>query len=149
VPDQSYSALYLAFDFSNRMGNSQEAEFLKNLQKTAQTDSALLKTFIAPDQQSLLSSEYYSRYFYSEIKKIFGNYSTILPLATVKINDGKILYFKFGSTGESHLHVASIIMKKSGDKYYLGLRSTDDDINNILWNIYIREAIYDYFNQKS
>lgn len=148
TPSDDYAALYLAFEFYNPVSSAPEIDFLKKLQKTASTDSALLKTFIAPDQLPLLSSDYYGTYFYAEIKKIFRNYPIILPMGSLKINDGKIIYFKFGTQDETPLHVASVILKNVSGKYYLGLRITNDGINNILWNVYIREAIYDFFNQR-
>lgn len=149
-PIEGHATLYLAFEFYNAFSNSPEIDFLKTLQKTAVLDSAKLKNLIAADQLPLLSSDlYYSNYFYAEIKKIFRNYSIIVPIAALKINDGKILYFKFGSPDETPMHIASIILKKVGTKYFLGLRITDNDINNILWNVYIREAIYDYMNTRN
>ncbi|HYM94415.1 MAG TPA: hypothetical protein VET23_09775 [Chitinophagaceae bacterium] len=148
TPPEDYSALYFSFEFYNQFSHSPEIDFLKALQKTAVSDSARLKIFIAPDQLSLLSSDYYGPYFYAEIKKIFRDYSIIIPLGSLKINDGKILYFKIGNPDETPLHVVSVILKKEGGRYYLGLRITDDNINNILWNVYIREAIYDFFDKR-
>jgi hypothetical protein len=157
LPHDDYTAVYLAFDFYNKTSTSPEINFLRQLQKTAQIDSAKMIDLLVKADVPLLTDPYFGNYFYAEIKKIFRGYPDVTPLATIKINDGKILYFRFSdakvsnddlsnlsNTAESG-HISSIIIKEVGGKYYLSLRATNNDVNNVLLNIYMKEAIYDYF----
>jgi hypothetical protein len=147
LPKQEYTAVYLAFEFYDSSITSPEISFVRQLQKAARSsDSTEMKNQITNDQLTLLARSYFSNY-YNEIKKIFWNYSIISPLAAIKTNDGKILYFKYSDVGQSP-NIASIILKESNGKYSLSLRMTDDNLNNVLQNIYVREAIYDYFNRR-
>jgi|GEM_PF-1968463 hypothetical protein len=159
MPDDDYTAVYVNFDFYTKASVSPEINFLKQLQKTAQFDSSKLIDLVLKSDLPLLKDPYFSGYFYAELKKIFIGYPNITPLATIKINDGKILYFRFSDDKYSpgspataadlaNQHISSIIVKPLNGRYYLSLRPTNDDVSNVLQNIYIKEAIYDYFKHK-
>jgi hypothetical protein len=148
LPQVDYSALYLSFEFYNNSGAGPEIDFVKQMQQAARSgDSLKLKSMIAASDLSLLSGSYYSNYYYAEIKKIFA-YSSITPIAAIKTNEGKVLYFKYSIEGQG-AHIASIILKGSSGRYYLSFHISNDDINNVLQNNYVREAIYDYMKNKS
>lgn len=144
LPGESYTSLYLAFEFFNNNSNTAETEFLKQLQNAGQSgDTMKLKNMIAVSDLPLLSDSYFGNFYYADLKKILKNYPDLTPLATLKINEGKVLYFRYANQLNSF--VSSIILKQVNGKYYLGLRITNDDINNILQNVYIRETLVNYF----
>jgi len=148
LPQVDHSALYLSFEFYNSNSSSRETEFINQIKDAAQSgDSLKLKSFIASSEVSRLSDAYFSNYYYAEIKKILTN-STVTPVAAIKTNEGKVLYFKYSINGQAS-YIASIILKESAGRYYLSFRVNNDDINNVLQNNYIREAIYDYLQHKS
>jgi len=148
LPNEDHTALYLAFDFYDNNSSAAEIDFMKQLQEAAQSiDPVEIKNLLAKDELASLSDPYFKNYFYEDIKKVFKNYSVISPLASIKTDDGRILYFRYSAPGQSS-GIASILLKRSGDRYYLSLRMTDGDVNNILQNVYIREAIHNYFKQK-
>ena len=147
LPSEDYTAVYLGLDFYS--GNSgAESDFLKKMQKAAGgNDADALKKMIATEDQPLLDQTYFNSYFYSEIQKIFKNYSSISALASIPVAGGKLLYFKYSGVGEGS-YIGSIILKETSGKYQLALRLTDDDVSNVLQNVYIREAIYEYLKQR-
>jgi len=148
LPQVDHSALYVAFEFYNANTSSRETDFINQMLSAAQSgDSLKLKSFIAANEVSRLSDAYFSNYYYAEIKKIF-TYSSVSPVAAIKTNEGKVLYFKYSINGQSS-YIASIILKESAGRYYLSFRVNNDDINNVLQNNYIREAIYDYLQHRS
>ncbi len=149
VPPEDYTAVYLAFNYYAANSNSSpEFKFIQKLQKIAtSSDSANFKNQIISSDQHLLSNSYYGNYYYQELIKIFRNFSTITPFASVKINGGKLLYIKYNNEGQSAL-ISSIIINEQNGAYALALNITDDKIKNILQNVYIREAILDYLKQK-
>ena len=147
-PQTDYSAVYLSFEFYNANSSSRETDLINQMQSAAKSgDSLKLKSFIAANEITRLKDAYFSNYYYAEIKKIF-TYSTVSPVASIKTNEGKIVYFKYSIDGHGS-YIASIILKESSGRYYLSFRINDDDINNVLQNNYVREAIYDYLEHKS
>jgi len=148
LPNEDHTVLYLAFDFYDNNSSAAEIDFIKQLQEAARSiDPVEIKSLLAKDELASLSDPYFKEYFYEEIKKIFKNYSLISPLASLKTNDGRIVYFRYSAPGQS-AGVASVLLKRSADKYYLSLKMTDGDVNNILQNVYIRESIHNYFKQR-
>ena len=149
LPQEDYSALYFAFEFYNETSSSPEIDFVRQLQKAAQSeDSTRFKALLATNDLPLLADPYFGNYYYAEIKKIFSNFQLISPLASIRTGEGKLLYLRYSNSGQSS-NVASIILKELNGKYLLSLRITDNQISNILQNNYVREAIYDYFKHKS
>jgi len=148
LPQVDYSALYLSFEFYDPNSSSRETEFIIQMKEAAKSgDSLKLKNFIAANEVSKLSDAYYSNYYYAEIKKIMTN-ATVTPVAAIKTNEGKVVYFRYSINGQAS-YIASIILKESAGHYYLSFRINNDNINNVLQNNYIREAIYDFLQHKS
>jgi hypothetical protein len=148
LPNEDYSALYLGFEFYNHNNLSTELDFIRQLQSAAHSgDSAKMKSMLSAEDLPLLKDPYYSNYYDFEILKIFGNYSQISLLAGLATNEGKVLYFKYSDSAQSS-NIASILIKQSNGRNYLSLRCTNRAITSILQNVYIREAIYDYFKSK-
>jgi hypothetical protein len=148
LPNEDYAAVYLAFEFYNSSSSAPEIDLLKQLQGAAQSDDSIkMKGLLTNTDWPLLSDPYFGNYYYFDIQKIFKNYPIIEPLAGIKTTEGKVLYFKYSASGQS-ANIASIIVKQSEGRNYLTLRIADDNINNILQNVYIQEAIYDYFKSR-
>ena len=147
MPDEDYTAVYLGFEFYNKGGvPAAESLLLKQLKTAAESgDTAKMRSLTVAADLPLLKQDFFSNYFYAEIMKIFRGYS-VTPLGALQTNEEKVLYFKYQDTLNTAF--ASIILKKKNDKYYLALRTTDDTVNNILRDVYIREAIIDYFKTK-
>ena len=147
MPQQDYSVVYFSFDFFNKKEYSPEFDFIAQLQKAARSaDPAQLTNMVAKDNLSLLSDSYFSNHFYYEIKKIFQEYSAITPLAAIKTDKGKIIYLKYSNPGQSE-NITSIIINQSDYGYKLAFQIKNDDVNSILQNVYVKEALYDYFKQ--
>ncbi|MFI5185772.1 MAG: hypothetical protein ACHQF0_03560 [Chitinophagales bacterium] len=148
LPGEDYSAVYVAFDFPNEKNAPANMSFIQQLQNTAQAeDSAKMESLIDKTDLPLLAKSVFSDYVYKEIRKIFRNYPLISPMASIKTNEGRVLYFKYADEGES-ANIGCIIIRELQGRQYLSLKINNDDINNVLQNAYIREAIYDYFKHK-
>jgi len=148
LPSEDYTAVYLLFDFYNTAHSFPQMGFIKQLQKAAQnSDTAKLKSMLVKEDAGRLDDSYFGNYYYDEILKIFKYYPTITPLASIKTNEGFVLYFSYASE-TMPAQVASIILKQAGNNWFLSLHLSDDAINNVLQNIYIRQAINDYFKKK-
>ena len=148
LPGEDYTAVYLLFDFYNNTHVFPQTAFIKQLQKTAQNnDTVKLKSMLVKEDAGRLDDSYFGNYYYDEILKIFKYYPTITPLASIKTNEGLVLYFSYASE-QMPAQVASLILKQSGNNWSLSLHLSDDAINNVLQNIYIRQAINDYFKKK-
>lgn len=148
LPDEDYAALYLSFEFYQKNSISAEGQFLKQLQLAAQSpDSMLFKKMLAPKEEALLADPYFHNYYYDEIKKIF-KYFSVAPLASLKLPDGKILYIQY-TDEDNNSYIGSIILKQVTGKNFLTLRINNDVVNNILQNVYIRQAIYSYMQTVS
>ena len=147
-PDEDYTAVYLEFEHYDENSKAPEIAVLKELQKAVQSkDSSEMENMLLKNDRSLLANPYYSSYLYDELRKVFRNYSIISPLVSIQTNAGKIIYFKFSNPGQSS-NIASIVLKKWGYNYYVALQMASSDLNNILQNVYVREAIYDYFKRQ-
>jgi hypothetical protein len=146
-PNEDYAAIYFAFEYFNN-AKTPESDFLQELQQVARSgDSVKLKSMIVASDLSLLSDPYYANYYYGEIKKIFMGYPNITPVAALKTSDGKILYFRFSNNDQSSF-IASVILKQVNRKYYLALKMTNDDLTNILQNVYVRETLINHFSKR-
>ena len=147
MPQEDYSVVYFSFDFFNKKEFSPESDFIAQLQKAAQSgDPVQLTSLVAKDNLSLLSDSYFSNHFYYEIKKIFQEYSSVTPLAAIKTDKGKILYIKYSNQGQSE-NITSIIITQSDNGYKLAFQIKNDDVNSILQNVYVKEALNEYFKQ--
>lgn len=141
LPSEDYSAIYLDLEFYKQTDAGADIEFLNKLQQAGQSgDTATMKKMI-------FSGEFNS-YYFEPVRAIFGKYADISPLCAIKTHEGKVVYFKFSNNGES-AHIASIILKEQHGQYFVSFNITDPDVNNILQNNYVREAIYDYLQHKS
>jgi hypothetical protein len=147
-PTENHTTLYLGMTNYNEQSKGPELDLLKKIKSTAMfNDSMAMNKLIIRSEQSLLSDPSYAEYIHEDLVKIFKNYSEISPLASIETGDGKIVYFKFSNAGETPT-VGSILFRKWGNQWFISMRRTYGDMNNILQNSYVREALYNYFKQK-
>ena len=149
LPRDEYTGLYFAFEKYTIGSVAPEISFLKQLQQMAQKgDTAQIKELIAPADRKLLSDPYFGNYYYGELLKIMYNF-TIKPAAALSVNNGKIIYFRYTMPNTSiDPNVSSVILTQEGGKWYLAFHTSDGILNNILQNVYIKEALVDYFNKQ-
>jgi hypothetical protein len=146
LPADEYSAVYLSMEKFSDNASSPEKDFMQQLQQAAKTSDAELRNMLSKDDQKIVSTEYYGNYFMGEIKKVFANYSSITPIAAIPTEEGKIVYFKYANPGES-AHLSSVILRKENSKYSLSLKVKNDDLNNVLQNNYVKEAVQSYLQK--
>jgi hypothetical protein len=148
LPQDEYTAVYIAFQSFVRVAYAPETEFVKRLQQAARmADTNALRNLVAPDQLPLLRDPTVANYFNNEIRKVFGGFPAITPLEGIRTTDGEVLYFSYADSSQTG-NIASIILKSSGGKYGLAFGITDHKIRNILGNVYVREAIVDFMRRK-
>ena len=148
-PDEDFTAVYLKLEKYYPNSKASEIEVLKQLQRVArEKDFSRVKDLLIKNDWPLLTDSKYNSYLNDKILNIFRNNSNISPLCSIQTGSGKILYFEYSNPGQGS-NIASIALNKSINKYYLSMKFTNSDENNVLQNIYVREAIYDYLKQKS
>ena len=147
-PSEEYSAIYLSIEKLSAGAGSPEKDFLEQLRNAAKiTDETALKNMLSKDDQALLlKSEMYNNYFLKGIRKLFNNFQEVVPVAVIATDEGKIVYFKYSNPGENK-HVSSVVLKKENNRYTLSLKIGNDDLNNVLQNLYVREALLQYLEK--
>jgi hypothetical protein len=101
---------------------------------------------LSAEAQAMVRSENYGNYFMGEIRKVFSGFSEIRPLAAIPTSEGKVVYFRYSNPGES-VHISSVIMKKENNRNLLSLKVKDDGLDNLLQNLYVKEALRNYLQQ--
>ena len=145
LPEVDYVAVYIAFDFYKKNGNSPEGDFIIGLQKAARAgDSATYKKMIAANDLPLLNDPLYLEYF-KNLFRVFANNQFISPAALVNAGD-KILYFKYADSVQNP-HMAMIVLKESDGKPYLSFTITDSVVKQVLQNVYVQDAIEEYLKK--
>ena len=146
-PPEDHTTVYLSMDFSVRSGHSREADFLKKFAAAAAThDTAVIISMLTKEDADLLKDPYYHRYIYAELRKIFLSYS-VEPLATLTAGDIKVLWISYAAKNEGG-GISSMILKDSPGGYSLSLRYPVDALQNVLQDVYIREAIMAFLKGK-
>lgn len=146
-PPEDHTTVYLALDRSVRNGFSREKDFLKKFAAAASSgDTANIIRMITKDDAALMNDPYYHAYIFAELRKIFTSY-TVAPLATLNIGSAKVLWISF-TTENLGSGISSLILKEGTGGYSLSLQYPDDTVQNILQNIYVREAIGEYLKVK-
>lgn len=146
-PPEDYTAVYLALDFSVSKGASREKDFMEKLRKAAVSrDTSLIISMLTKEDAALLKDPYYHSFIFAELRRIFLSYS-VIPLATLAAENTKVLWFSYAAENEGN-GISSLILKDSPGGYSLALRYPDDVLQNILQDVYIREAIMDFLKEK-
>jgi len=147
TPTENYSALYLALE-SIKKQSGPEVDFLKKIVSLAQAENnEALNALVAPEERKSLEN-YFTNYQYERLVKLFQDFPEVTAIASLNTEEGKIIYFRYsdlpGRTG-----ISSLILKKTSGKYCLSFTVKNKDVNNILQNDYVREAIFNYFRKQS
>jgi hypothetical protein len=146
-PGEDYTALYLSITHYHANSKAPELDLLKKIETASLLDdSSTVSKLVIPSEKALLSDPSFVEYLHFYLMKMFKNYSEISPLGSIETNDGKIVYLKFSNPRQS-ANVATILFRKWGNQWYISMKRTAGEMNNLLQNAYVREAITDYFKK--
>ena len=149
MPSEDWAGLYINFNFySSNDTNNQEIDFINKIHEVSLlNDSAKIIELVYPEHRTLLEDKYFKSYLLDEVMKIFRYSTKIIPLAGVNSGDGLVIYLKIFNN-ENSSNIYSLIFKQESGNYYISLKYSDDTLYDILENVYIKQAIYDYFQNK-